>query len=179
MASPTNSPRRRRQPANRAAPAPTTKVARKSQISKKRALDEYQNQLVARPTIPVSNPFSALRIVPKNSATGQLRQAWEVPRPALRPTRARTTPRGQREPQAPAEAIYKAHRALKQKRNTRGVRSRQYVSRHTQDTTKPLALVSVISVPKTEKIIRKVALSARQVWVPKGSRSAPPQVQLN
>jgi hypothetical protein len=68
MISPTNSSRRRRRPAKREAPVVTTKVARKSQISRKRALDEYQNQLVARPAIPVSNLFSTLRIVAKNSA---------------------------------------------------------------------------------------------------------------
>jgi hypothetical protein len=72
----------------------------------------YQHELVARPAIPVSNKFTALRIVVKNSATGQLRQAWEVPKPASRPTQISL--RRQRKSQAPAEAIYKAHRTLKQ-----------------------------------------------------------------
>jgi CheY-like chemotaxis protein len=75
MASPTNSPRRRRRPSKKAAPTAVAKTARNSQASRKRALDAYQHELVARPVIPVSNKFTALRIVVKNSATGQLRQA--------------------------------------------------------------------------------------------------------
>jgi hypothetical protein len=75
MSSPTNSPRRRRRPAKRAAPTVKAKVARNTQFSKKRALDEYQNQLVAKPAILVSNPFFVLRIMTKNSATGQLRKS--------------------------------------------------------------------------------------------------------
>jgi hypothetical protein len=75
MTSPTNSLKRRRRPSKKAAPATAAKTARNSQASRKRALDIYQNQLVARPAIPVSNQFTALRIVTKNSVTGQLRQA--------------------------------------------------------------------------------------------------------
>jgi protein required for attachment to host cells len=82
MASPTNSPSRRRRPSKKAAPATVAKTAHNFQASRKRALEVYQNQLVAKPAIPVSNKFTALRIVAKNSATGQLRQAWEVPKPA-------------------------------------------------------------------------------------------------
>jgi hypothetical protein len=73
MASPTNSLRRMRRPTKKATPAATSKITRNSQISRKRALDEYQYQLVARPAISVSNPFTALRIVAKNSTTGQFR----------------------------------------------------------------------------------------------------------
>jgi hypothetical protein len=75
MASPTTSPKRRRRPSKKTAPTTVTQVTRNSQVSKKRALDAYQNQLVARPAIPVSNKFTALCMVAKNSATGQLRQA--------------------------------------------------------------------------------------------------------
>jgi hypothetical protein len=73
MASPTTSPNRRRRPSKKAAPVTVAKTAHNAQASKKRALDAYQNQLVARPAIPVSNQFTTLRIVAKNSATGQLR----------------------------------------------------------------------------------------------------------
>jgi hypothetical protein len=111
MASSTNSPKRRRCPSKKAAPAAMAKVTCNSQVSRKRALNAYQNQLMARPTIPIFNRFAALRIVAKNSAKGQLRQAWEVPKPAPRPTQI--SPRRQRKSQAPAKAIYKAHRALK------------------------------------------------------------------
>jgi hypothetical protein len=69
MASPTNSPKRRRRPTKKAALAVAAKTARNSQASRKKALDEYQNQLVARPVIPVSNQFTTLRIVAKNSVT--------------------------------------------------------------------------------------------------------------
>jgi hypothetical protein len=103
MTSPTNSPKRRRCPS----------TSRNSQASRKRGLDVYQNQLVARPAIPVSNKFTALRIVAKNSATCQFRQAWKVPKPAPRPAQTKASPRRQCKSQAPAEAIYKAHRALK------------------------------------------------------------------
>jgi hypothetical protein len=73
MASPTNSPRRRRRPSRKATPTTVAKTARNSQASRKRALDAYQHELVARPAIPVSNKFITLRIEAKNSATGQLR----------------------------------------------------------------------------------------------------------
>jgi hypothetical protein len=124
MASPTNSPKRRRRLSKKAAPTVAAKTARNSQASRKRALDVYQNQLVARPAIPVSNQFTALRIVAKNSTTGQLRQAWEVPKPAPRLAQIKTSPCRQHKSQAPAEAIYKAHRALKQKKSARSARSR-------------------------------------------------------
>jgi hypothetical protein len=75
MVSLINSPRRRRRPAKKATPAATARVIRNSQVSSKRALNEYQNQLVARPAIPISNSFFVLRIVAKNSANGQLHQA--------------------------------------------------------------------------------------------------------
>jgi hypothetical protein len=75
MASLTNSPKRRRRSSKKASPAAAAKTARNAQVSRKRALGTYQNQLVARPAIPIFNKFTALRIVAKNSATGQLRQA--------------------------------------------------------------------------------------------------------
>jgi hypothetical protein len=81
IASPTNSPKRIRHPSKKAAPAAAAKTARNAQVSRKRALDAYQNQLVARPAIPISNKFTTLHIVAKNSAIGQLRQACEVPKP--------------------------------------------------------------------------------------------------
>jgi hypothetical protein len=124
MASPINSPRRRRRPSKKAAPATVAKTAHNAQASKKRALDAYQNQLVARPAIPVSNQFTTLHIVAKNSATGELRQAWEVPKPAPRLAQTKISLRRQRTSQAPAEAIYKAHRALKQRKSVRNARSR-------------------------------------------------------
>jgi hypothetical protein len=120
MTSPTTSPKRRRRPSKKTAPTAAAQVTRNSQASRKRALNAYQNQLVARPAIPVSNKFTALRIVAKNSATGQLRQAWEVPKPTPRPTQR--PQRRQHKSQAPAEAIYKAHRALKQKKSVRNAR---------------------------------------------------------
>jgi hypothetical protein len=103
--SPTNSPRKRRHPTKRAAPTATTKVARNSQVSRKRALDEYQNQLVARSVVPVSSSFTSLRIIAKNSTTGQLRQAWEVPQPTSRPDQIRTALRDQCKPQAPTRRM--------------------------------------------------------------------------
>jgi hypothetical protein len=111
MVSPINSPRRRRRPSREVAPTVVAKTACNSQASRKRALDAYQHELVARPAIPVSNRLTSLCIVAKNSAIGHLRQAWEVPKPAPRPTQM--SQRRQRKSQAPAEAIYKAHRALK------------------------------------------------------------------
>jgi hypothetical protein len=65
MVSPTTSPKRRRRPSKKTAPTAAAQVTRNSQVSRKRALDAYQNQLVARPAIPVSNKFTALRIVAK------------------------------------------------------------------------------------------------------------------
>jgi hypothetical protein len=142
MASPTTSPKRRRRLSKKTAPTAAAQVTRNSQASGKRALDAYQNQLVARPAIPVSNKFTTLRIVAKNSATGQLRQAWEVPKPTPRPIQR--PQHRQHKSQAPAEAIYKAHRALKQRRSVRNARSRQYVSRpsQSQDLAQPQAIVS-------------------------------------
>jgi hypothetical protein len=129
-------------------------------------MDAYQNQLVVKPAIPVSNRFAALRIVAKNSATGQLRQAWEVPKPAPRSTQMSL--RRQGKSQAPAEAIYKAHRALKQGKSVRNARSRQYVSRsdQSQDMAQPQAIVPA---PHPRRITPKATPSVQQVWVPKGS----------
>jgi hypothetical protein len=176
MASPTNSPRRRRRPSKKTAPATVAKTAHNAQASRKRALDAYQNQLVARPAIPISNRFTALRIVAKNSATGQLCQAWEVPKPAPRPAQTKTSLRRQCKPQAPAEAIYKAHRALKQKKSARSARSRQYVSRprQSQDMAQPQA---VVSASRSREITSKATPNVQQVWVPKGSQPTKPQPQ--
>jgi hypothetical protein len=113
MVSSIHSPKRRRWPSKKAAPAAAAKIAHDSQVSRKRALDAYQNQLVARPAIPVFHKFTALRIVAKNSATGQLRQTWEVPKLAPRPAQTKASLRRQGKSQTPAETIYKVHRALK------------------------------------------------------------------
>jgi hypothetical protein len=43
MASPTTSPKRRRRPSKKTAPTAAVQVTRNSQVSKKRALDAYQN----------------------------------------------------------------------------------------------------------------------------------------
>jgi hypothetical protein len=125
-----------------------------AQAFRKRALDMYQNQLVTRPAIPVSNQFTALRIVAKNSATDQLRQAWEVPKPAPRPAQTKTSQRRQCKPQAPAEAIYKAHRALKQRKSVRNARSRQHVSRSSpsEDMAQQPAIVPA---PRPGRIVSK------------------------
>jgi hypothetical protein len=174
MASPTTSPKRRRRPSKNTAPTATAQVTRNSQASRKRVLDAYQNQLVARPAIPVSNKFTALRIVAKNSATGQLCQAWEVPKPTPHPTQR--PQRRQHKSQAPAEAIYKAHKALKQRKSVKNARSRQYVSHssQSQDMAQPQA---IIPTPHPGRFISKVTPSIRQVWVPKGSKPTKPQSQ--
>jgi hypothetical protein len=172
MAIPINSPKRRRRPSKRAAPSTVARTTHNSQASRKRALDAYQNQLVARPAISVSNKFTALRIVAKNSATGQLRQAWEVSNPAPRPTQMSL--RHQHKSQAPAKAIYKAHRALKERKSVRNARSRQYVScsSQSQDMAQPQAIVPA---PHLRGIMPKATPSVHQVWVPKGSQSIKPQ----
>jgi hypothetical protein len=111
MNSPPSSPRRRRRATRKAA---QLMASPGSNVLRKRVLDAYQHQLVARPAVPVSNSFTPLRIVAKNSTTGQLRRAWEVPRPE--PQRS-TAPSNQRRSQAPAETIYKVHRALKERKH--------------------------------------------------------------
>jgi hypothetical protein len=124
MTSLTNSPKRRRRPSKKAAPAAAVKTVHNSQASRKRALVVYQNQLVARPAIPISNQFTSLRIMAKNSATSQLRQAWEVSKPAPRLAQTKTSLRRQHKSQDSAKAIYKAQRALKQRKSAENVWSR-------------------------------------------------------
>jgi CheY-like chemotaxis protein len=177
MASPTNSPRRRRRPSKKAVPVTVAKTAHNSQASRKRALDAYQNQLVARPAIPVSNQFTTLRIVAKNSATGQLRQAWEVPKPAPQPAQTKAFLHRQHKSQASAEAIYKAHRALKQRKSVRNAKSRQYVSRSSQsrDMAQPQA---IIPASRPRRFTSKATPDVQQVWVPKGSQPTKPQSQI-
>jgi hypothetical protein len=85
---------------------------------------------------------------------------------ALHLAQAKTFLRGQRKPQVPVETIYKAHKALKQRRSIRGARSRQYVSHHSQDMAKPQIIVSTAISPKARKITSKVTPSIQQVWVP-------------
>jgi hypothetical protein len=174
MASPTNSPRRKRRPSKKAAPATVAKTAHNAQASKKRALDAYQNQLVARPAIPVSNKFTALRIVAKNSATGQLCQAWEVPKPTPRPTQR--SQRRQHQSQAPVEAIYKAHRALKQRKSARSARLRRHVPRPSQSQDMA-QLPAIVPAPRPRRTIPKATPSIQQVWVLKGSQPIKPQSQ--
>jgi hypothetical protein len=70
MSSLMKSPRRRKCSTKKLALAMTNSVP---QASRKRALEAYQEQLVARPTILVSNSFSTHRMVAKNSAISQLR----------------------------------------------------------------------------------------------------------
>jgi hypothetical protein len=128
--------------------------------------------------------------VVKNSVTGQLRQAWEVPKPAPRPTQI--SPRRQCKSQAPTEAIYKAHRALKQKKGTRSARLRQNISRPNQSRdmaqsqamspcchlSRDIARSQAIALtPQSKKIVQKAAPSIQQVWVPKGSQPTKPQSQ--
>jgi hypothetical protein len=85
MVSPASSPKRRRRPSKKAAPVVAAKTAYNFQASRKRALDVYQNQLVARSAIPVSNKFTALRIVTKNSATDQLQMGTGPRYKAIQP----------------------------------------------------------------------------------------------
>jgi hypothetical protein len=174
LGSPTHSPKWRRKLSKKAAPAVAAKIARNSQVSRKKALDVYQNQLVARPAIPVSNKFIALHIVAKNSATGQLRQVWEVPKPAPQPTQTKTSLRRQHRSQVPVKAIYKAHRTLKQRKGARNARLRQYVSRsnQSQNMVQPQAMVlrchqsqdmartqDIVPAPHSKKIIPKAVPS--------------------
>jgi hypothetical protein len=178
MASPTNPPKRMRRSSKKAAPAAAVKTAYNSQASRKRALDEYQNQLVARPAIPVSNKFTALRFVTKNSATYRLCQAWEVPKPIPRPAQIKASPHRQSKSQAPVEVIYKAQMTLKQRKGARNTRLRQYVSRsgQSQGMAQPQAMVprcqqsqdvvrsqAVVSAPQSRRITPKATPSVQQV----------------
>jgi hypothetical protein len=174
MTSPINYPKRRRRPSKKAAPATVAKTAHNSQASRKRALNAYQNQLVARPASPVSNRFMALHIVAKNSVTGQLRQAWEVPKPTPRPTQM--SQRRQHKSQVPTEAIYKTHRALKQRKSVRNAKSRQHVSRPSQSEDMA-QLPAIVPTPRPRRIISKATPSVQQVWVPKGFQPTKPQSQ--
>jgi hypothetical protein len=177
MSSPTASPKRRRRPSKKTAPTAAARVTRNSQLSRKRALDAYQNQLVARPAIPVSNKFTALRTVAKNSATGQLRQAWEVSKPAPQPAQTKAFLHRQHKSQTSAEAIYKAHRALKQRKSVRNARSRQYVSRSSpsEDMAQPQA---IIPATRPRRFTSKATPDVQQVWVPKGSQPTKPQPKI-
>jgi hypothetical protein len=99
-----------------------------------------------------------------------------VPKPAPQLAQTKTSLRRQRKPQALAEAIYKAHRALKQRKSARSARLRQYVSRprQSQDMAQPQA---VVSAAQSRKITSKATPSVQQVWVPKGSLPTKPQSQ--
>jgi hypothetical protein len=50
-----------------------------SKVSQKMTREISQEHLVTRPNIPVSNSFSALRIIAEDPSRGQKRQVWEVP----------------------------------------------------------------------------------------------------
>ena len=88
-------------------------------VTKKRALQEYQDELVARTSLPVHNPFTPLRIVKKNSPTARIRAVWEIPQ--TKPS-VSSQPRVTSNPTRvtnPASAVHEAHKALRQEKQRR------------------------------------------------------------
>ena len=87
-------------------------------VSKKQALQTYQEELVAHSSLPVNNSFTPLRIVRKNSPTANIRSVWEIPqtRPTSSDTQLRRTVSDPIRVTNPAIAIHEAHRTLRQKK---------------------------------------------------------------
>jgi hypothetical protein len=147
-------------------------------LNKKRALEQYQDQLVARPAIPVANSFSPLRVVRNNSHTGQIRRVWEVPQP--RPQQAQVHS-GRPKPPTSTNVIYQAHKAMKERKQRRWQRK---TDEHIQQASVPAreSVKTRLTFPNhRERTVYVPRESGRQfkprphkmkqVWVPKGSSS--------
>ena len=87
---------------------------------KKRALQAYQEELVAYPALPTSNAFAPLRVVEKNSSTARTCPTEEMPRSISFPRQPRKTFSDSSMVENPAltiHRVYKAIRDAKQRRN--------------------------------------------------------------
>jgi hypothetical protein len=88
-----------------------------SKVSQKRTRKISQERMVARSNIPVSNSFSALRIIAEDPSKGQKHQVWEVP---------------SRKPQQSQKKSVSSV-TLKEKRNLKTRKSRCQISDQTQN----------------------------------------------
>ena len=99
-------------------------------LSKRKALDMYQNELVASPNIPVHNQFSTLRVVRKNSPKAQIRSIHDIPKPRgynapnsqpITQYQAANSGRevywSQHQAANPGRAVYQAYRQVKARRS--------------------------------------------------------------
>ena len=96
-------------------------------VNKKRSLQSYQNELVAKPALPTHNS-SPLRIVRKNSSTAHIRVAGEIPRIVSfvhKPKKMTSNPNPKTVEDTTITAIHKVHRQL---RGLKQRRSRYYTS---------------------------------------------------
>lgn len=96
-------------------------VVAPTKTTKKRALQAYQDELVAHSDLPVHNTFAPLRIVKNNSHTARIRSVREIPQHkpttfSAQPRRASLYPKRVNNP---AVAIYEAHKALRNKKQRR------------------------------------------------------------
>jgi hypothetical protein len=76
MDSPPGPQKRRRRPTKKTI---SPKIAFTLKVSQKRTREVSQELLVARSNIPVSNSFSALRVIAEDPSRGQKCQVWEFP----------------------------------------------------------------------------------------------------
>jgi hypothetical protein len=136
--------------------APVPALQQAPRLNKKRVLEQYQDQLVARPAVPVANSFSPLRVVRNNSHTGQIRRVWEVPQP--RPQQAQVQS-GRPKPPTSTNVIYQAHKAMKERKQRRW---QQRTNEHVQQTP----------IPARESVKTRLTFSnhrERTVYVPRES----------
>ena len=94
MFSASTKPKRSRKhaPKRRAAPFdPRRSMMVPPRAVKKRALQAYQEELVAYPALPTSNAFAPLRVAEKNSSTARVCPIEEMPRPTFFPRQSRKT----------------------------------------------------------------------------------------
>jgi hypothetical protein len=94
-------------------PTPVPVPQKALRLTKKRALEQYQDQLVARSAVPVANSFSPLRVVRNNSHTGQIHRVWEVPQPRPQQTQMY---RGRPKPPTSTNVIYQAYKTMKERK---------------------------------------------------------------
>ena len=112
---------RKHAPKRRAAPFdPRRSMVVPPKATKKRALQAYQEELVAYPALPTLNAFTPLRVVEKNSSTARMRSIEEIPRPIPFSRQPRKIFSDPSMVENTALAIHRAHKAIrdiKQRRN--------------------------------------------------------------
>ena len=153
-------------PKGRAAPFnPKRSPVVPPKAAKKRALQAYQEELVAYPALPTFNAFAPLRVAEKNSSTARMRPIEEMPRPisfSRQPRKIFSDPSMVENPALSIHRVYKVIRDRKQRCNKHHFHLAQNTSRQ-------------VWIPKEEGNISQaqpVSIKSRLTYAVQDSRAS-------